>query len=113
LAFGSLVTPALQAGEQLNASVADMRFVKPIDHALIEQLARTHELLVTLEENAVMGGAGSAVSEYLHYLGIPCKVLQLGLPDEYIEHGDHTGMLRQCGLDATGILSTVLARLSE
>jgi len=113
LAFGSLVIPALQAGEQLDASVADMRFVKPIDHALIEQLARTHELLVTLEENAVMGGAGSAVSEYLHYLGIPCKVLQLGLPDEYIEHGDHAQLLRQCGLDATGILSTVRARLSE
>jgi len=113
LAFGSLVIPALQAGEQLDASVADMRFVKPIDHSLIEQLARTHELLVTLEENAVMGGAGSAVSEYLHYLGIPCKVLQLGLPDEYIEHGDHAQLLRQCGLDATGILSTVHARLSE
>ncbi len=113
LAFGSLVIPALQAGEQLDASVADMRFVKPIDHALIEQLARTHELLVTLEENAVMGGAGSAVSEYLHYLGIPCKVLQLGLPDEYIEHGNHAQLLRQCGLDATGILSTVRARLSE
>ncbi|MDA8329466.1 MAG: 1-deoxy-D-xylulose-5-phosphate synthase [Betaproteobacteria bacterium] len=113
LAFGSLVIPALQAGEQLDASVADMRFVKPIDHALIEQLARTHELLVTLEENSVMGGAGSAVSEYLHYLGIPCKVLQLGLPDEYIEHGDHAQLLRQCGLDATGILSTVRVRLSE
>lgn len=113
LAFGSLVTPALQAAEHLNASVADMRFVKPIDQMLIQQLAATHELIVTLEENAVMGGAGSAVSECLHSLGLTNRVVQLGLPDHYIDHGDHGHMLAQCGLNAEGIIVSVQSALSE
>ena len=113
LAFGSLVTAALAAAEQLNASVADMRFVKPIDQSLIQQLASSHELIVTIEENAIMGGAGSAVSEYLHTLGLCTSVIQLGLPDHYIEHGDHLQMLHECGLDAHGIIAAVKQTLSE
>ncbi|ARU30919.1 1-deoxy-D-xylulose-5-phosphate synthase [Sulfuriferula sp. AH1] len=113
LAFGSLVTPALSAAEKLDASVADMRFVKPIDQTLIQQLASNHELIVTLEENAIMGGAGSAVSECLHTLGVTTRVIQLGLPDTYIDHGDHAQMLRECGLDADGIIASVNRALSE
>ena len=113
LAFGSLVTPALAAAEQLNASVADMRFVKPIDQTLIQQLASSHDLIVTLEENAIMGGAGSAVSECLHALGLTTRVIQLGLPDHYIDHGDHAQMLHECGLDAVGIITNVNRALSE
>lgn len=113
LAFGSMVTPALNAAEQLDASVADMRFVKPIDQTLVQQLASNHDLIVTLEENAVMGGAGSAVSECLHALGLTTRVLQLGLPDTYIDHGDHAQMLRGCGLDADGIIASVNRVLSE
>ena len=113
LAFGSLVTPALAAAEQLDASVADMRFVKPIDQTLIQQLASSHDLIVTLEENAIMGGAGSAVSECLHALGLTTRVIQLGLPDHYIDHGDHAQMLHECGLDAVGIIASVNRALSE
>ncbi|MDP2026998.1 1-deoxy-D-xylulose-5-phosphate synthase [Sulfuriferula sp.] len=113
LAFGSLVTPALMAAEILDASLADMRFVKPLDEALIQQLAQTHEVLVTLEENAVMGGAGSAVVEYLHRAGLRNRVLQLGLPDRFIDHGDHASMLKDCGLDAAGIVASVSALLPE
>ena len=113
LAFGSLVTPALMAAEILDATLADMRFVKPLDEALIQQLAQTHEVLVTLEENAVMGGAGSAVVEYLHRAGLRNRVLQLGLPDRFIDHGDHASMLKDCGLDAAGIVASASALLPE
>ncbi|WP_124950989.1 1-deoxy-D-xylulose-5-phosphate synthase [Sulfuriferula thiophila] len=113
LAFGSLVTPALAAAEQIDATVADMRFVKPIDQTLIQQLASSHDLIVTLEENAIMGGAGSAVSECLHALGLTTRVIQLGLPDHYIDHGDHAQMLHECGLDAVGIITNVNRALSE
>ena len=113
LAFGSMVAPALAAADRLDASVADMRFVKPLDEALLRQLAQTHELLVTLEENAVMGGAGSAVSECLQRLGLQPRVLQMGLPDIFIEHGDHATMLKDCGLDAGGIEATIRHHLPE
>lgn len=113
LAFGSMVAPALAAAAKLDASVADMRFVKPLDEALLQQLAQTHELLVTLEENAVMGGAGSAVSECLRRLGLQPRVLQMGLPDIFIEHGDHATMLKDCGLDAGGIEATIRQHLPE
>ena len=113
LAFGSLVTPALMAAEILDATLADMRFVKPLDEALIQQLAQTHEVLVTLEENAVMGGAGSAVVEYLHRAGLRNRVLQLGLPDSFIDHGDHASMLKDCGLDAAGIVASASALLPD
>jgi 1-deoxy-D-xylulose-5-phosphate synthase len=103
LAFGSMLTPALQAAEALNASVADMRFVKPLDEALITALASSHELLVTVEEHAVMGGAGSAVNEFLARAGLTGRVLNLGIPDAFIEHATHGEMLAACGLDAAGI----------
>ena len=113
LAFGSMVAPALAAATRLDASVADMRFVKPLDEELLHQLAQTHELLVTLEENAVMGGAGSAVSECLQRLGLRARVVQMGLPDIFIDHGDHATMLKNCGLDADGIEAMVRQHLPE
>lgn len=112
LAFGSVLTPALQAGEQLEASVANMRFVKPLDTALVQQLAHTHRLLVTVEEHAVMGGAGSAVNEYLAQAGLVVPVLNLGIPDQFVEHASHGEMLAACGLDSAGILSAIRARLA-
>jgi 1-deoxy-D-xylulose-5-phosphate synthase len=111
LAFGTMVAPALKAAEELNATVADMRFVKPLDTALVAQLAATHDLIVTLEEGCVMGGAGSAVVEALAAAGIVKSVLQLGLPDKFIDHGDAQVLLAQCGLDAAGIVASVRQRL--
>ena len=111
IAFGSLVAPAMVAAEALNASVADMRFVKPLDVSLLRELADSHRLLVTLEENTVAGGAGAAVAEALSALGITTPVLHLGLPDSFIEHGDPTRMLADCGLDAAGIERSVRQRI--
>ncbi|MBV8049295.1 MAG: 1-deoxy-D-xylulose-5-phosphate synthase [Paludibacterium sp.] len=111
LAFGSMVTPALAAAESLDATVADMRFVKPIDRELISRLAQSHDLVVTVEENAIMGGAGSACLEVLEEQGIAVTVLQLGLPDCYIEHGDPAVLLAGCGLDANGIAAAIQRRL--
>ena len=107
VAFGSLVAPALTAAESLDASVADMRFVKPLDIELLKGLVQDHRLLVTLEENAIAGGAGAAVAEALAALGLCVPVLHLGLPDRFIEHGDPARMLADCGLDAAGIESRV------
>ncbi|HET9463299.1 MAG TPA: transketolase C-terminal domain-containing protein, partial [Thiobacillus sp.] len=112
IAFGSLVAPALAAAEALDASVADMRFVKPLDIDLLRELAQSHRLLVTLEENAVAGGAGAGVAEALAELGIPVPVLHLGLPDTFIEHGDPVRMLAGCGLDAAGIEHAVRRRIT-
>lgn len=103
LAFGSMVAPALVAAERLNATVADMRFVKPLDLDLLRDLATAHTHLVTLEENAVMGGAGSAVAEALAALGLVRPILHLGLPDRFVEHGDPATLLARCGLEADGI----------
>lgn len=110
LAFGTLLTAALQAGEQLNATVVDMRFVKPIDAELILELARNHEAFVSIEEGAVMGGAGSAVQECLNAHGVLVPMLQLGLPDRFIDHGDQAAILSSLGLDAPGIVAAVEAR---
>jgi 1-deoxy-D-xylulose-5-phosphate synthase len=107
LAFGSMLAPALQAGAILDASVANMRFVKPLDEELVLKLAREHALLVTVEENTVQGGAGSAVAECLARHGIHVPVLHLGLPDEFLEQGDPVQMLADCGLDAPGIVRFV------
>ena len=112
LAFGSMLTPALAAAEQINASVANMRFVKPLDVELIKHLAQQHALLVTIEENVVMGGAGSAVNEVLLAAGIRCAVINLGLPDAFIEQGNSSQLLAQCGLDAAGIVGAVRAKLN-
>ena len=107
LAFGSMVYPALQAAEELNATVADMRFVKPLDEALIKQLAMSHDVLVTVEENVITGGAGSAVAECLTRLGIEKQLLLLGLPDRFVEHGDPALLLAGCGLDTLGIVEAI------
>ena len=112
LAFGSMLASALVAGEQLNATVANMRFVKPLDAELVLRLAREHELLVTVEENTVQGGAGSAVMELLQLQGISIPVLQLGLPDQFIEQGDHKQMLADCGLDANGLIRMIKNKLT-
>jgi 1-deoxy-D-xylulose-5-phosphate synthase len=112
LAFGSMVKPALDAAVKLDATVANMRFVKPLDMELVKRLARTHELLVTVEEHQVMGGAGSAVCEALAQLGIEKKVLLLGLPDRFIDHGDSAKLLASVGLDADGIEKSVRNAIS-
>lgn len=107
LAFGSMLAPALLAAEQLDATVANMRFVKPLDEELVLKLAREHALLVTVEENTIQGGAGSAVAECLARHGINVPMLHLGLPDEFLEQGDPVQMLVDCGLDANGIASSI------
>lgn len=112
LAFGAMLDPALSVGNRLNATVVNMRFVKPLDEKLLRNLAKTHGLLVTLEENAKVGGAGSAVSEFLHQQGIPCDVLILGLPDRFIKQGDPNILLGQAGLDIPTILSAIEQRLA-
>jgi 1-deoxy-D-xylulose-5-phosphate synthase len=110
LAFGSMLTPALAAGEDLDASVANMRFVKPIDRELILALAAEHSLLVSVEENAVIGGAGSEVERVLEELASPPRLLRLGIPDHFIEHGDQALLLADVGLDRDGIVAAVRAR---
>ena len=113
LAFGSVVAPALEAGEALKATVANMRFVKPLDETLIAELAETHTLLVTVEENAVAGGAGSGVAEYLHSQGRATPMLHLGLPDRFVDQGGVPELLAECGLDAVGIRRQILAVVSR
>jgi len=112
LVFGVQLAEALQVGEALDATVVDMRFVKPLDEALLRQLATSHELLVTIEENSVMGGAGSAVAEFLAGEAIVLPMLHLGLPDQYVEHAKPSEMLAECGLDAAGIEAAVRQRLA-
>ncbi|TSE21494.1 1-deoxy-D-xylulose-5-phosphate synthase [Tepidimonas alkaliphilus] len=112
LAFGTLLHPALQAAEALDATVADMRWAKPLDRELVLELAATHEALVTLEEGSVAGGAGSAVLELLAAEGVVKPVLQLGLPDRFIEHGDPGVLLSRLGLDAEGIERQVRTRFA-
>ena len=111
LAFGSMVKAALDAGAELNATVANMRFVKPLDRDLVFRLAATHDLVVTVEENVVAGGAGSAVAEALCAQGFAVPVLMLGLPDHFVEHGDPAQLLADCGLDAAGIAKSIRERL--
>ncbi len=107
LAFGSRVQAALAAGEALNATVVDMRFVKPIDEALILEMANSHELLLTIEENVIMGGAGSAINEVLNAHRVVRPVINLGLPDEYCEQGDHESLLESYGLSKEGLINSV------
>ncbi len=113
LNFGALLHEALAAAEVLDATVADMRFVKPLDGRLVEQLASGHQLLVTLEDNAVMGGAGSAVGEYLAEQGMSCALLHLGLPDRFIDHAPRERQLEAAGLGREGIVARVRARLGQ
>ena len=111
LSFGAMLAPALEAGSQMDATVANMRFIKPLDDELVLNLAKTHDLLVTVEENTVMGGAGSAVEECLQQHGVTVSLLQLGLPDVFLEQGDSVQMLAECGLDAAGIVSSIRHRM--
>ncbi len=110
LAFGPLLYPALEVGERLGATVLNMRWAKPLDEALLREVAQSHTRLVTLEEGAVMGGAGSAVGEALAAMGLARELLQLGLPDAFIEHGDPAKLLALQGLDAAGIEAAVRQR---
>lgn len=109
LAFGSMLTPALAAAETLDATVANMRFVKPIDRQLIIALAGEHSILVSVEENAVIGGAGSEVARVLEEIGSTVQFLRLGLPDRFIDHGDQALLLAELGLDRDGIIRSVRA----
>ncbi|MEQ1914613.1 MAG: 1-deoxy-D-xylulose-5-phosphate synthase [Sideroxydans sp.] len=109
LAFGSMLAPALQAAEQLDATVVNMRFVKPLDEVLVLRMASEHELVVTIEENTIQGGAGSAIAECLAQHGIRISLLHLGLPDQFIEQGEHKKMLADCALDAAGIQRSIQA----
>ncbi|MDD5056403.1 MAG: 1-deoxy-D-xylulose-5-phosphate synthase [Sideroxydans sp.] len=113
LAFGSMLAPALQAAAQIDATVANMRFVKPLDKELVLKLAREHVLLVTVEENALQGGAGSAVAECLAQHGVTVSIMHLGLPDEFLEQGDPVQMLADCGLDAAGIARAIREKIAE
>ncbi len=107
LAFGSMLAPAREAADLLNGTVANMRFVKPLDEELVMRLAMEHTLLVTLEENAVMGGAGSAVNECLAAQGITTPVINMGLPDRFVDHGSRNELLNECGLNVPAILHAV------
>jgi len=107
LAFGSMLAPSLVAAEPLDATVADMRFVKPLDRDLVATLAGDHDLLVSIEENSIVGGAGAEIARCLAELGLKTPLLRLGLPDRFIDHGDSAVLLAQLGLDAPGILASV------
>lgn len=107
LAFGSRVAAALEAAETLDATVVNMRFVKPLDERLVLAMADSHELLVTVEENVLAGGAGAAVNELLHAANRSVQTLNLGIPDRFVEHGDHQLQLAECGLDAAGIVASI------
>jgi 1-deoxy-D-xylulose-5-phosphate synthase len=113
LAFGTMLAPALVAGEALDATVVNMRWVKPLDDAMIAELAGTHDALVTIEEHVVMAGAGGAVAEALAEMGIAKQLLQLGLPDRFVDHGEQTQLLRLLGLDGPGIERSVRERFQE
>jgi len=107
LAFGSMVQPALEAAETLNTTVVNMRFVKPLDTKTIVEMAKSHDLIITIEENAHLGGAGSGVAEFLLSIGNNIPIEIMGLPDKFLDHGDHKQMLADCNLDAQGIINNV------
>ena len=109
LAFGSMLQPALEAAEQIDASVVNMRFVKPLDGKMLQKIAASHDLLLSIEENVVAGGAGSAVNEWLQANGFATPIINLGLPDRFVEHGTTRELLAECGLDKQGILRAISA----
>lgn len=113
LNFGTLLPEVLDAADELDATVIDMRFVKPIDEEAIRQAAESHELLVTVEENSIAGGAGSAVNEFLQAQGLQAQVLNIGLPDTFIKHGSQAEIRSELGLDSEGIIATVRERLAR
>ena len=113
LAFGAMLTPALKAAETLDATVANMRFVKPLDTELVRELAANHDLVVSIEENALIGGAGAEVARALESTGLRTPLLRLGLPDKFIDHGDSSLLLAETGLDGAGIVNSVTAKLAK
>ena len=113
LAFGAMVAPALAAGAALDATVANMRFVKPLDAALLADLAQKHDLIVTIEEGCIMGGAGSACAEAMADAAIVRPILHLGLPDRFIDHGDPALLLADCGLNAEGVVASIRGKLGD
>jgi 1-deoxy-D-xylulose-5-phosphate synthase len=112
LAFGSMLSASLEAAETLDATVVNMRFIKPLDTEMIENVASNHDLIVTVEENTTIGGAGAAVMEAMQILNLFTPTLTLGLPDQFIEHGVHETMLAECGLNADGLIKTIEAKLT-
>jgi 1-deoxy-D-xylulose-5-phosphate synthase len=112
LAFGSMLSASLEAAETLDATVVNMRFIKPLDKEMIENVASNHDLIVTVEENTTIGGAGAAVMEAMQMLNLFTPTLTLGLPDQFIEHGVHETMLAECGLNADGLIKTIEAKLT-
>ena len=113
LAWGSMLHPALVVGEKLNATVVNMRFIKPLDEPLLREIALTHDALVTVEEASVQGSAGSAVAEFVANSALKIRVIQLGLPDTFIDQGDPALMLASVGLDAAGIEASVRKTLAS
>lgn len=111
LAFGAMLTPALAVADEFDSSVANMRFAKPMDEALVIQLAQKHRLIVTLEENALIGGAGAEVERVIHNAGLSCRVLRIGLPDRFVDHGDPALLYAEVGLDAAGVRTQLTAAL--
>ena len=109
--FGTLLDSAVKASKKFDAKVVDMRFIKPLDHKIIEEVSKDYKLVVTIEDNVIAGGAGSAVNEYLLGLNTNVKVLNLGLPDEFIEHGDQEQQKTLNGLDAAGIEKSIEEKL--
>jgi 1-deoxy-D-xylulose-5-phosphate synthase len=110
LAFGSPLADALSVGAEIGATVANMRFVKPLDESLVLELARTHAAIVTVEDNAINGGAGSSVVEFLESKNLQIPVLQLGLPDRFLEHASREQLLAEAGIDASGIRVAITKR---
>jgi 1-deoxy-D-xylulose-5-phosphate synthase len=113
LSFGAMLAPAATVAAELDATLVNMRFVKPLDDAMLVELAKTHDAFVTLEDNAIAGGAGSAVAECLAAHGITLPILHLGLPDVYLEHGSREEVLTMAGLDLPGIRRAILARFPQ
>jgi 1-deoxy-D-xylulose-5-phosphate synthase len=112
LAFGNTLDEALKAGEKINATVINMRFIKPLDIKLIRDLGSSHKLLVTLEENAISGGAGSAVLEIISEYGLKCQSLRIGIPDEFVEQGSQEQLRKKYGLDAASIIKSIEKKLT-
>ena len=113
LAFGSMVTPAIETADSINATVVDMRFVKPLDEELIGDMAASHQLIVTIEENTLMGGAGSAVNEFLLQSNYQIPILNLGLPDRFLEHGKVPEMLAGVDLDSESVTNAIKKKLKD
>lgn len=111
LAFGPLLSACQHAAEQLNATLVDMRFVKPLDEKLLTELAQSHKLLITVEDNAIAGGAGSAVNEFIAQAQLAVSSLNLGLPDHFIKHGSQEEIYTELALDSNGILASIQQRL--